>query len=54
MLGIKCYFYSGVWVDKETARMYMTVKPQCIGCITIYTLVFNGCMMQIKIYQFSD
>ena len=35
---------------KETAWVYMVVKPQRAGCITSYTPVVNGYMMQSKIY----
>ena len=27
---------------KETARVYMVVKPQRAGCITSYTPIVNG------------
>ena len=37
------------WI-KETAWVYMVVKPQHTGCITIYTPIINGYVMQSKIY----
>ena len=37
---------------KETTRVYMIVKPQLTGCITSYTPIINGYMMQSKIYGF--
>ena len=38
---------------KETAQVYMVVKPQCAGCITSYTPIINGYKMQSKIYRFA-
>ena len=37
------------WI-KETARVFVLVKPQLTGCITTYTPVVNGYTMQSKIY----